>query len=150
MTGTGKDTISGASTLEFNSTIALGQTIDYSGANGILNLIDPLGYGGSRIDGFAEGDTVDLAGAWSLLNFSGNSSGTLGTLTLTDGTHNLAQLRRRFLEERFHHHHGSDHDHRAVRLRGTRVGGQAGADPRDLTAALAFALGYQGRKRVHA
>ena len=76
--------------LEFDSTLASGQTIDYSGGGGTLDLTDPLGYGGSHISGFAATDTVDLAGSWSLLKFSENSGGTLGTLTLTDGTNEVA------------------------------------------------------------
>lgn len=33
---------------------------------------------------------MDLAGAWSLLTFSENAAGTLGTLTLKSGTNNLS------------------------------------------------------------
>jgi hypothetical protein len=89
VTGKGTDTISGASTLEFDSTIASTQTIDFSGS-GNLDLTDPLGYGGSHIDGIATTDTVDLAGAWLFLSFKENGAGTFGTLTLTNGTNNLA------------------------------------------------------------
>ena len=90
VSGTGTDTISGASTLEFDSTLAATQTIGYSGTGGTLELIDPLGYGGSHIENFAAHDSVDLAGAWSLLSFSENSGGTLGTLTLKSGTNNVS------------------------------------------------------------
>ncbi len=90
VTGTGTDMISGASTLEFDSTLAAGQTINYSGSGGTLGLTDPLGCAGSHIGNFAANDTLDLAGAWTLLHFSENGTGTLGTLTMTDGTHNVA------------------------------------------------------------
>ena len=35
------------------------------------------------------GDMVALSGAWSLLGFSENAAHTLGTLTLSDGTHDV-------------------------------------------------------------
>ena len=88
VTGTGVDTISGASTLEFDSTLAATQTIDYSGNGGTLDLTNPLGYDGSHIKGFAKTDMVDLAGSCSFLNFSEN--GGVGTLTLTAGTNDAA------------------------------------------------------------
>ena len=90
VTGTGTDTISGPSTLEFDSTISSGQSIAFSGAGGTLSLGNPLGYAGSSISGFAAGDFVDLAGSWSLLNFSENAAGTAGTLTLASGTSQVA------------------------------------------------------------
>ncbi len=85
VTGTGTDTISGASTLEFGSTIAATQTIDYSGSGGTLDL-NPLGYAGSHIGGFAATDTVNLAGDWIFHKFSENPAATLGTLTLQNVT----------------------------------------------------------------
>ena len=91
VSGTGTDTIQGASTLEFQSTLSAGQTINFTGASsGTLDLFDPLGYGGSHIGGFVAGDNVDLNGAWSLLSFGENAGGTLGTLTLTNGTSQAA------------------------------------------------------------
>ena len=88
--GSGTSTISGASTLEFDLTIAAAQTINFSGSGGTLDLTNPLGYAGSNIGGFAAGDTVDLAGSWSLMGFSENLGHTLGTLTVTNGTNNLS------------------------------------------------------------
>ena len=58
----GADTISGASTLEFESTLAAGQSVNFLGGGGTLDLNDPLGYQGSHIADFVAGDTVDLLG----------------------------------------------------------------------------------------
>ena len=74
VSGTGTDTISGASTLEFDSTAASGQTIDFSGGGGTLDLLNPKGFA-AGIEDFAATDTIDLAGAWSLLSFSENAAG---------------------------------------------------------------------------
>ena len=90
VTGVGADTISGASTLEFESTLAAGQSVNFLGGGGTLDLTDPLGYQGSHIADFVAGDSVDLLGSWSLLHFSENSAGTLGTLTLRNGTNQIA------------------------------------------------------------
>lgn len=87
---TGTDTILAMSTLEFDSALAANQTISFSGSNGTLKLMDPLGYAGSHIAGFAVTDTVELGGSWSFSSFSENAGGTLGTLTLTNGTNNVA------------------------------------------------------------
>ena len=89
VSGTGTDTISGAVTLEFDSAVASGQTIDFSGSSGALDLIDPKGFSG-EIEDFAATDSVDITGPWSLLSFSENSPGTLGTLTLAKGATHLA------------------------------------------------------------
>ncbi len=90
VTGTGTDTIQNASTLEFDSTLAAGQTVNFSPTFGTLDLIDPLGYGGSQIGDFVKGDNVDLNGAWSLLSFGENAGHTLGTLTLAQGANHVA------------------------------------------------------------
>jgi hypothetical protein len=87
--GIGADTISGASTLEFGSTVWGGQTAGFTGGGGTLDLIDPLGFAG-KIAGFAATDSVDLAGDWVFSHFSENSKGTLGTLTLTSGANHLS------------------------------------------------------------
>ena len=90
VTGVGADTISGASTLKFELTLAAGQSINFLGGGGTLDLIDPLGYQGSHIADFVAGDTVDLLGSWSLVHFSENLAETLGTLTLTNGANQIA------------------------------------------------------------
>jgi hypothetical protein len=85
----GTDTISGASTLEFNSTVASSKTvgsqdIQFSGSGGTLDLTDPKGFFG-EMSNFASGDAVDLLGDWTFSGFSENAGGTLGTLTLASG-----------------------------------------------------------------
>jgi hypothetical protein len=90
VTGAGTDTILGASTLEFDSTLTAGQTIGFSGSGGALDLTDPLGYAGAHIKDFGASDTIDLSGDWNYLHFSENSGLTVGTLTLTNGTNNVA------------------------------------------------------------
>jgi hypothetical protein len=88
VSGTGTDTISGAHTLQFGSTVststAIGsQTIDFSGGGGTLNLLDPKDFYG-RISDFAATDTVELAGAWSKLNFVADAGSA--TLTMASGS----------------------------------------------------------------
>jgi hypothetical protein len=103
VTGTGTDTIQDSATLEFDSTLGASQTIAFSGTDlGTLDLTDPLGYGGAHISSFVAGDNVDLSGAWSLAGFSENGGGTLGTLTLTDGTNQVAlQFAGNFTQSNF-------------------------------------------------
>jgi hypothetical protein len=88
VTGTGTDTISGASTLEFDSGVSSSttvgsQNIGFTGG-GTLDLTDPTSFYG-EISDFAAGDTVDLSGSWAFSGFSENSGGTLATLTLVNG-----------------------------------------------------------------
>jgi hypothetical protein len=88
VTGTGTDTISGASTLEFDSGVSSSttvgsQNIGFTGG-GTLDLTDPTSFYG-EISDFAVGDTVDLSGSWAFSGFSENSGGTLATLTLVNG-----------------------------------------------------------------
>ena len=87
VTGTGTDTISGSSILEFDagvstSTTIGAQDIGFSGSGGTLDLTKPKSFYG-EISGFAAGDAIDLLGSWA---FSGISdvSGTT-TLTLISG-----------------------------------------------------------------
>jgi len=88
VTGEGTETISGASTLEFdaavNSKTAVGnQNIGFTGG-GTLDLTDPKAFWG-EISDFAATDTVELLGSWAFSSFSENSGGTLATLTLASG-----------------------------------------------------------------
>ena len=50
----GKDIVSGASTLEFESSVAAGQTVSFTGSGSILKLLDPNAFSGA-LSGF---DTV--------------------------------------------------------------------------------------------
>jgi hypothetical protein len=89
VTGTGTDTISGASTLEFDSgmsssTTVGSQNIGFTGG-GTLDLTDPNAFFG-EISNFATTDTVELLGSWAFSAFSENSGGTLATLTLVNGS----------------------------------------------------------------
>jgi hypothetical protein len=89
VSGTGTDTISGASTLEFDSTVGGGQTAGFTGGGGAVDLIDPLGFAG-KISGFAAPDSVDLKGDWVFSHFSETGNGNMGTLTLTSGSNQLS------------------------------------------------------------
>jgi hypothetical protein len=82
VSGKGEDTISGASTLEFDSTVGGGQTVDFSG--GALDLLDPQGFSG-KIAGFVSPDMVQLAGDWTFSSFSETGNGKMGNLTLSSG-----------------------------------------------------------------
>ena len=73
VTGTGTDTISGASTLEFDAGVSTATTlgdqdIDFTGG-GTLHLLAPKSFYG-EISDFGAGDTVKLLGSWA---FSGIS-----------------------------------------------------------------------------
>jgi hypothetical protein len=87
VTGTGTDTISGDSTLEFDAGVSTAATlgdqdIDFTGA-GALHLLKPASFYG-EISGFAAGDTVELLGSWA---FSGISQAAgMTTLTLVSGS----------------------------------------------------------------
>ncbi len=86
--GKGTDTISDASTLEFDSTVGGGQTAGFTGG-GALDLIDPLGFA-AKISGFAATDSVDLKGDWVFSHFSETGNGKMGTLTLSSGANHLS------------------------------------------------------------
>jgi hypothetical protein len=88
VTGKGTDEVSGAS-LEFGSTVAKTQTVDFTGGPSAVELIDPTGFTG-KFENFASMDTVDLAGDWVFSGFSEKSGGTLGTLKLAKGATELS------------------------------------------------------------
>jgi hypothetical protein len=89
VTGTGAETVSGGSTLRFDSTVASAQIVGFAGSGGTINLNDPQGFS-AEISNFAAADAINLLGSWGFSSFTENSGGTLGTLTLTNGTNNLA------------------------------------------------------------
>jgi hypothetical protein len=84
VTGRGTDKVSGASTIEFDSTVAATQTVEFLGGPSAVDLLDPNGFSG-KIASFGSPDTVQLSGDWVFSSFSENAAGTLGTLTLASG-----------------------------------------------------------------
>ncbi len=82
VTGTGSDEISGASTLELDSTVAAGQTVSFTGSGGTLDLGAPQGFAG-KISGFdtvGVNDTIEVAAPWSYTGSTENAGLTQGTL----------------------------------------------------------------------
>ncbi len=93
ISGTGSDTISGASTLEFDAKVAAGQTVDFTGSGGELALHAPAAFAGS-ISGFdtagaGSSDTISVAGPWAFTGFTENAGGTEGTLGFMSGATTL-------------------------------------------------------------
>ena len=86
MTGTGTDTISGSSKLEFGEECLPprqgDQDIDFTGG-GTLDLLEPASFYG-EISNFGSGDTVDLEDSWEFSAIS--QAGGVTTLTLHDGS----------------------------------------------------------------
>ena len=92
VTGTGKDEISGSSTLEFDSTVAAGQTVSFTGGGGTLDLGAPQGFAG-KISGFdtvGTNDTIEVAAPWVFSGFTENAGGTQGTLGFMNGASTLS------------------------------------------------------------
>jgi hypothetical protein len=91
VTGTGTDTISGPSTLEFGSSVAAGQTIAFAGSGSTLDL-GALQTFSATLSGYDVGgsggtnDAIQLLGTWTETGFAENGAGTLATLTLFNGT----------------------------------------------------------------
>jgi len=85
VTGAGSDTIFSAAMLEFDSTVASTQTIDFIGAGGVLDLGSPTGFAGalSGFDTVGSNDSVELLGSWSITGFSTTS--IQSTLILSSG-----------------------------------------------------------------
>jgi large repetitive protein len=79
---TGKDKISGSSRLEFDSTVAAGQTVSFTGSGGTLDLGAPQGFAGtiSGFDTVGANHTIEVAAPWSYTGFTENAGGTQGTL----------------------------------------------------------------------
>ena len=90
VTGTGTDTISGDSTLEFEARVSSAKTrgdqdIDFSGA-GTLDLLKPTSFYG-EISDFGSGDTVELKGSWAFSSISHAHGVTALTLARGSTTH---------------------------------------------------------------
>ena len=90
VTGTGSETTSGASILEFASTVASSQTVGFAGTGGTIDLNDPSGFLAGISNFATTTDAVSLLGSWALSGFSENSGQTLGTLTLTNGSTDIS------------------------------------------------------------
>ncbi len=91
VTGTGADEISGASTLELDSTVVVGQTVSFTGSGGTLDLSAPQGFAG-KISGFdtvGANDTIEVAAPWVFSGFTENAKGTQGTLGFMNGASTL-------------------------------------------------------------
>ena len=90
--GKGTDEISGASTLEFDSTVAAGQTLSFTGSGGTLDFTAPQGFAG-KISGFdtvGANDAIEVAGPWAFSGFTENAGGTQGTLGFASGASHLS------------------------------------------------------------
>ena len=94
ISGTGKDQISGASTLEFDAKVSAGQTVSFTGSGGELALHDPGGFtgliGGFDTAGAGSNDTIEVAGPWVFTGFKENAGGTEGTLGFANGGSTLS------------------------------------------------------------
>ncbi len=88
ISGTGSDIISGASTMQFDGTVAAGQKASFTGADGVLDLTNFGNFHGS-ISGFdtvGSGDTINVSGPWTWVGFTENGAGTQGAMTFSNGT----------------------------------------------------------------
>ncbi len=88
ISGTGADTISGASTLELDAEVSAGQTVHFTGSGGELALHKPGEFAGD-ISGFdtagaGSNDTIEVAKHWVFTGFKENAGGTQGTLGFKD------------------------------------------------------------------
>jgi hypothetical protein len=89
VSGSGSATISGSATLEYGA--ASSEATSFAnGAAGELKLDQSASFAGA-ISGFGAGDRIDIADiafdSQTTLAFSESSTGTGGTLTVSDGTH---------------------------------------------------------------
>ena len=90
VSGSGTDTIAGAATLEFDSTVAAGQTIDFTGSDGAVFIAKLNNFAGT-ISGYdsdgagGTNDIIKLLGSWTEVGFSENVTNTLATLILSKG-----------------------------------------------------------------
>jgi len=94
ISGTGSDIISGAATLEFDATVAAGQTVSFTsvvtGVGGEFILDDQAAFAG-QISGFdtagaGSNDTIEVAKHWVFTGFTENAGGKEGTLGFKNNT----------------------------------------------------------------
>ncbi len=93
VTGTGKETIADGAVMEFDSSVASGQTVTFKGA-GKLYLGDPSNFGGV-IAGLSGNDLLDLSGfvaATTTVTAAYDSETNVTTLTVTDTSGHSASL----------------------------------------------------------
>jgi hypothetical protein len=97
ITGAGKATVKSSAKLEFDGSVASGESVDFSGGGGELILAKILSGTSQQfhaeIDGFKAGDTIDVGapfGSGTSLHFVENGAGTQGTLTITQGSSHVA------------------------------------------------------------
>ena len=85
--GTGSGTIGNHGIMDFESSVASGQTITFTDGTGTLRLADPAAFSGS-ITGYGSGDTIDL----SKFGYSASETdvwtqnGATGTLVIDNGS----------------------------------------------------------------
>ena len=89
ISGTGSDTLSGASTLEFDAKVSAGQTVSFTASGGELALHAPAAFAGS-ISGFdtagaGSNDKIEVAAPWAFTGFTEKAGGTDGTLGFMNG-----------------------------------------------------------------
>jgi hypothetical protein len=86
VSGSGVDTISGSATLEFDASVASGQTIAFQGGGGVLDLGSPTSFSGaiSGFDTTGANDAVELLGSWTISGFT-QQNASQGELTLSSG-----------------------------------------------------------------
>ena len=94
VSGAGTETVSGASTLEFDASVAATQTVDFSGSGSELLLDAPTSFQG-EVSGFdtagaGSNDTIALLGAWSVGAYTENAQSTGGALALSSGSSHMS------------------------------------------------------------
>jgi hypothetical protein len=102
ITGGGSDVVSGASTLEFDSSVASTQTALFQGTDSVLDLTNWAEFSGV-LSGFdssgASNDTIDVSGPWSWVGFNQNT----GMMTFADGaTQHSVKLLGSYIAGNFH------------------------------------------------
>ena len=99
----GYDVVSGAATLEFDGGVASTQTVQFQGANSVLDLTNWGAFSGS-LSGFdlngATNDTIDVSGPWAWAGF--NQSTDMMSFS-ENGTQHSVKLAGSYIAADFHH-----------------------------------------------